>query len=87
MAQPPQVNLIPDDVREQFRMLLSAVVNHELAVVACKDVASGKDAFVICIVVTNGDGSLDITPLARMYTSNPYADIVPPLADSSTIIH
>lgn len=87
MDQPPQIDLIPDDVREQFRLLLTAVVNHELAVIACKERGTDKDVYVICVAVPNENGSLDVTPLARMFAANPYAEIVPPLADATTIIH
>ena len=81
---------IPAEMREQFRSLLLAVVNHELCLVSCKDCKTGAPVFVICIAtVSETDGTPNLTPLARMYDTNPYLEIIPPLAnsDSPIILH
>lgn len=78
---------IPDDARARFRALLSAAVNHELALVCSTDLATGQDVYVICQFETNEDGTQELTPLAEQYKDNPYARIALPIPDSNTLIH
>lgn len=81
----PERAPIPEEIRTQFRQLLTAVVNHELCVVTCKN-RDGHDVFAICIVSYSDDGTVDAQPVGMMFP-RPLDIIIPPLADSSTIIH
>lgn len=67
---------LPSDAKTNFNTLLRAAVAGHLALLDCSD----KDgAQVPTIVAINKvDGSYEFVPLARMFTGNPYDELMPP---------
>lgn len=72
-AGPP----LPPEAREKFHSLLSAALNHELCLVACKRRKDPGVVYVLCAVTTTDDGTLEFFPLAKQFDGNPYDEVIP----------
>jgi len=57
--------------------LRSAFKNDDVALVECKDVNTGKPVITIC-AMGRLNGEYIISPLAKMFDSNPYEELIPP---------
>lgn len=77
---------IPEGYRQNFQTLLDAVGNNQAALVECKDAATGKPVMVICALSFSEDGSVTMSPFAKMFDGNPYEELLPP-TDEATHEH
>jgi len=71
---------IPDPYRRNFETLLRAADDKALALMECRDTATGVTRYVICAVGFDGDAYL-MTPFGHLCDGNPYEVYVPPGAD------
>lgn len=63
--------------RDNFKTLLRAAAEGQLALLECKDAATGEYRAVICAVGTDADGYL-FTPFGHLCTTNPFEAYTPP---------
>lgn len=61
-----------------FNNLLRAARNRDLALVSCTDAKTGEPVAAICMVNIDPDGTVDMVPVARMFNTNPYEELLPP---------
>jgi hypothetical protein len=66
-----------DGERANYQTLLRASDNGDLALIECTERATGRRVAVLAAIAFNGDEYV-ITPLARLFDSNPYEDLDPP---------
>ena len=76
-------------ISKKARMLFSEVCDaahaNELCLVECVDRKTGKKVNVLCATSTE-DGVVCMQPLARLFSGNPYNEVVPPWLDAPKII-
>lgn len=72
---------IPEGTRTNFQTLLAAARDGRLALLSCKDQASGEDRAVICAVnrPAQPGGEIEMVPLGVMAWDDPYTLFAPPL--------
>ena len=67
---------IPDMHSQNFQTLIRAASANHLALVQCKNETTGEAECVLC-AVNQHKGEVDLLPLAKMFTSNPFDEVVP----------
>ena len=67
-------------IRHQTNLdtIIRAAANRDLAVVECQDKFSHEPVPVMAAVYLDASGEYVITGLARMFTGNPYAELLGP---------
>jgi len=68
---------IPDYLRGNFNTLLRAAADGNLALMECKDAATGEPRYVLCAVGRKG-GDYIMTPFGHLAEGNPYDAYIPP---------
>ena len=68
---------IPEAFRRNFETLLRAAADGNLALVECRDAATGAPRYVICAVARE-EGAYALTPFGHLHAGNPYEAYVPP---------
>lgn len=68
---------IPEWQRANFQQLVRAAKNDALALVECTSAKTGKKVNVVCAVSRSGE-EYQITPFAKMFSGNPYNEVIPP---------
>ncbi len=68
---------IPDHARANFRTLLRAAEDSNLALMECADATTGEARYVICAVGRDGTDYL-FTPFGHLADGNPYDASLPP---------
>lgn len=68
---------IPDHLTSNFKTLLRAAGDGNLALMECQDAATGEARYVICAVGRNGDDYV-MTPFGHLAEGNPYEAYLPP---------
>ena len=71
---------IPDHARANFKTLLRAAADGNLALMECADNATGEARFVICAVGRESGGFV-FTPFGHLADGNPYDAYLPPSPD------
>jgi len=67
---------IPDYLRDNFKTLLRAAADQNLALMECQDVATGEPRYVICAVGRDGSAYV-MTPFGHLAEGNPYDAYLP----------
>jgi hypothetical protein len=70
--------MINEGYEFNFKTLLAAAENGDLALLECTDKQTGKPVITICAIAEYEDGTVDMIPLAKMFDGNPYAELDPP---------
>jgi hypothetical protein len=68
---------IPDHARVNFRTLLHAAADGNLALMECADANTGEPRYVICAIGRDGTDFL-FTPFGHLADGNPYDAYLPP---------
>ena len=68
---------IPDYLRDNFKTLLRAAADQNLALMEGQDVATGEPRYVICAVGRDGSAYV-MTPFGHLAEGNPYDAYLPP---------
>ncbi|GGB12827.1 hypothetical protein GCM10011491_45770 [Brucella endophytica] len=68
---------IPEHARTNFRTLLHAADDGNLALMECLDAATGEPRYVLCAVGRDGDDYV-FTPFGHLADGNPYDAYLPP---------
>jgi hypothetical protein len=71
---------IPDPYRRNFETLLRAASDNALALLECRDAATGEYRYVICAVGRHGADYV-MTPFGHLCDGNPYEVYIAPDAD------
>jgi Family of unknown function (DUF6117) len=61
-----------------FKPLLKAARNEDLALIQCTDSATGDPVATICMVNQDAEGNVDFVPIAKLFNTNPYEELLPP---------
>lgn len=71
---------IGEGYKTNFETLQKAVKNGDIAIMECKDKATGDTAILVCAVQRPQmrGGEITMVPLARMIDGNPYELYEPP---------
>ena len=64
--------------RGNLRTIVRAARNDDLAVLECQDRVTREPVPVLVAVHRDDDGQYVFTPLARMFSGNPYAELLGP---------
>lgn len=67
-------------MKKNFQTILDAAEVDQLALVECTDAATGELVPTVC-AVNFRDGEYEFVPLARLFTSDPYETLIPPIAE------
>lgn len=70
---------IPDAYVRNFRTLLRAAEQGDLALMECADAQTGEPRYVLCAVGREGSAYL-MTPFGHLHDGNPFDAYVPPTA-------
>ena len=68
---------IPDAYVRNFRTLLRAAEQGDLALMECTDARTGEPRYVLCAVGREGSEYL-MTPFGHLHDGNPFDAYVPP---------
>jgi len=68
---------IPEPYTRNFRTLVRAAVQGDLALVECLDAATGEPRYVLC-AVGRGDRDYLLTPFGHLHDGNPFEAYLPP---------
>ena len=77
--------MISKKARLLFDNVCAAAHEHALCLAECTDRRTGKKVNVLCATSTEG-GVVCMQPLARLFSGNPYNEVVPPGLDAPKII-
>ena len=77
--------MISKKARLLFDNVCAAAHEHELCLAECTDRRTGKKVNVLCATSTEG-GVVRMQPLARLFSGNPYNEVVPPGLDAPKMI-
>ena len=77
--------MVSKKARLLFGNVCAAAHEHALCLAECTDRRTGKKVNVICATSTEG-GVVCMQPLARLFSGNPYNEVVPPGLDAPKII-
>lgn len=69
---------IPDHARANFKTLLRAAADGNLALMECADASTGEPRYVIAAVGRDRQG-IAMTPFGHLADGNPYDAYTPPL--------
>lgn len=69
---------IPDHIRHNFKVMLRAAEDGNLAVLSGADAATGEPRFIICSVHRDDDGHYMMTPFGHMCAGNGFEEYLPP---------
>lgn len=72
---------IPDYATTNFKTLLRAAGDGNLALMECADAATGVPRYVICAVSRDRHGIV-MTPFGHLADGNPYDAYIPPSTDA-----
>jgi hypothetical protein len=73
---------IPEAFVRNFRTLLKAAEQGDLALMECVDAGTGAPRYVICAVGREG-GEYLMTPFGHLHEGNPFEAYIPPTATPS----
>ena len=76
--------MISKKARLLFDNVCAAAHEHELCLAECTDRRTGKKVNVICAATE--DDVVRLRPLARLFSGNPYNEVVPPGLDAPKLI-
>ncbi len=68
---------IPEAYKTNFETLLRAASDGQLALIECRDAATGQPRYVICAVGYDGEEFL-MTPLGHLHDGNAFEAYLPP---------
>ncbi len=71
--------MIPDHAQANFQTLLLAAKGGDLALMECKDAATGEPRYVVCAVGRDGADFM-FTPFCHLADGNPFEIYLPPEA-------
>lgn len=74
---PPRLN---DAYKHNFQTLLRAAEEDDLVLASCLDVTNGEPRAVICATYEDGEGMVNLVPLAKLFDGDPYDEVQPPPA-------
>lgn len=69
---------VPDHHKQNLETIYRAAENGDLAIVECTDKITGKIVHVLCCVRHADDRQYEVTPIAKMFEGDPYAELNPP---------
>lgn len=69
---------IPDYAKKNFQTLQRAAEAGDLALMECRDAATGETRYVIC-AVSRDKGEYLMTPFGHLADGNPFEMYVPPM--------
>ena len=78
--------MISKKARLLFDNVCAAAHEHELCLMECTDRKTGKKVNVLCSVSTEGGGTVLMQPLAKLFSGNPYHEVIPPGLDAPKMI-
>jgi uncharacterized protein DUF6117 len=68
---------LQDGVKQNFNTLSRAFNEDSVALLECTDNKTGETIPVVCAVHMEGEEYV-LTPIAKMFTGNPYEEVSPP---------
>lgn len=78
MSSEIQESAINDSLKHNFRMLIKAAINEDLALIKCTCATTGEPVFTIC-ALNHGDEGYEAVPIARLFVGNPFEQLIPPV--------
>jgi hypothetical protein len=64
--------------KSNFKVLLEAAANGDVALMECQLAATGETVAVICAANRLPDGEVEFAPFAMLFNDNPYKLVNPP---------
>ncbi len=61
-----------------FNTMLKAAANKDLALIQCTDAKTGEPVATICMVNQDAEGNVEFQPVAKMFNTNPFEELLPP---------
>jgi hypothetical protein len=79
--------VITNAAEASFETLRRAIVGGDACLMVCKDRKNGSPVIAICAINTfsgHGDSQeFEFVPIAKMFTGNPYVELVTPMEEES----
>lgn len=64
--------------KNNFNTILRAAHNDDLALLDCTDAKTGEQVPTLVAVSRDEEGNYTFTPLARLFSGDPYEEVLPP---------
>jgi hypothetical protein len=64
--------------KANFNNLLRAAKNQDLALMQCTDASTGEPVATVCMVNRDAEGNVEFAPVAKLFNTNPYEELLPP---------
>jgi len=74
--------MIAPGYKANFQTLKRAAVNGDLALMECRDAKTDLPVMVVCAVQRLGD-DFQFVPVAKLFSGNPYEEVLPPSRDAA----
>ena len=68
---------IPGGHKTNLETIIRAAKNGDLCLMECTDTKTGDTVITLCAAQRDG-GEVVVTPLAKMFTGNPFEELDPP---------
>lgn len=75
--------MIPQHHRTNFKTMMRAADDGNLALMECNDAKTGEPVFTVCMVGRAGNGDYVFTPVAKMFDGNPYEELTPTMSQNN----
>lgn len=69
---------IPKALIANLNTLVRAATQGDLAVLECTCAKTGEPVYTVTAVGGDGNGGIQLTPLARLFEGDPYKLLIPP---------
>jgi len=63
--------------KNNFQTLCDARDNRDLCIMECTSKATGEIVIVVCAAYEGDDGQINMVPLAKLFDSDPYEEVLP----------
>lgn len=64
--------------KANFNNLVRAAKNGDIALMQCTDAKTGEEVAAVCMVNRDAEGNVEFAPVAKLFNSNPYEELLPP---------
>jgi hypothetical protein len=79
--------MIAQGYRSNFETLRKAFKSGDVALLECTDAKTGATVIAICTVRHDRDGSVVMSPFAKMFDGNPFEELLPPAIPKSGVVN
>jgi hypothetical protein len=69
---------IESHITQNFQELVRAILQGDVGLMECRDAKTLEPVTIICVFQRNDDSTITTIPVASMFMSDPYEQLIPP---------